>query len=105
MMDENTVRRGILRFLRKGYLINPYRSIEEHIQLVIKNEGCPCGHGKKDWRPGCPCKEAVGELAKDGTCLCAFFISHECKWPEVDMRAAKEMTRRLLDDGQTNGLA
>lgn len=93
------MRHNILEFLREERcLLNPYRNLEEHIRKVQQKHGCPCRpKGHNSWRPICPCKEATGELARDGMCCCTLFITDKVRWDKGEILKAQEYTKKILE--------
>ena len=99
------IRKNIIQFLKNThFLVNCVRDIDEHVDDVLKHDGCPCTvKGQPGYRPYCPCKEAISELKGiHGSCKCSFFISESCSWKSPsDIDKSKHKTADLLLEGKS----
>ena len=63
---------SIIKFAERSKLhIHPGQDPYVWADLVIKKGGCPCVTSRKN----CPCKYALEDIEKDGSCACGLFTN------------------------------
>lgn len=68
--EANKIRRRLLNYaLRNGYVLNPGRSMEHYVEIILKFDRCPCDPNRKR----CPCPQAAKEVEVEGHCRCSLY--------------------------------
>ncbi len=69
----------LLRFaMKQNVVINPV-GYGYYVDSFCMFLACPCDTSRK----ACPCPQAVGEISKDGHCICRLFWSSFSKYCDV----------------------